>query len=142
MARTTTTLVQGLLRSAANGGDYDGSTDLTPYVNAANLIMNRVVTCATNKGITLTSDEAEMIERYLAAHCYGMADQPYASQSMGGASASYQGRTDLGIDGTKYGQVAQSLDPSGCLKAIAKGYQTMFFWGGKTPTDRRASRIE
>ena len=134
MARTTSALVQGVLRSASVGGDYDGSTSLTPYIDAANLVVTRVDTCATASGYTLTSDELEKIETWLAAHMYAMADQPYSSRTTSRASGAFYGQTGMHLDATKYGQTAKMLDPSGCLAALGKGTKGRMKWLGKAPS--------
>lgn len=133
MARTTSLLVQALLR-----GDWDGRTPLGPYIDAATSIVDGVEGCAVTRDKTLTAIQLELIERWLAAHAYAMLDQTYASKSTGGASASFHGQTGLSLDGTKYGQMAQSLDPSGCLTAIAGANRktARMTWLGKPPSQQ------
>lgn len=131
--RTTTTAVQTVL-----GGDWDGSTSVQFAIDTATIIVDRVNTCATNKDITLTTGELELIERWLAAHFYAQSDKPYTNKSTAGASASFAGRTDMGLDSTLYGQTAQQVDYSGCLANINKRQQAGGFWLGKNPTDQTA----
>lgn len=135
MARTSSILVQGVLRSGP-GGDYDGTTDLTPYIDAASLIVSRVATCATNKGIPLTTDELEMIERWLAAHLYAMSDQPYLEKETERARGKFQGVTKMHFEATKYGQTAIDLDASRCLAAINSGKFVRIDWLGKRPSEQ------
>lgn len=78
MARTTKKAVQDLLLP---GGDYDGKSDLTPFIDTASSIVTRVNTCAIAKGNTLTVAELELIERWLAAHCYQQSDKGYQSRT-------------------------------------------------------------
>lgn len=138
--RTTSALVAGVLvdsSASANGqGDYDGTTDLTPYILIASRITDRVATCASNKGITLDTEELEVIERWLAAHYYQSSDQALASKSTGGASGSFQGQTGKRLEGTKYGQAALDLDYSGCLNAIQMRAFAGAKWLGKVPSDQ------
>jgi hypothetical protein len=115
MSRTTTSLVEKVLAD-----NYDGQMDLQQFIDSATVIVDRIVTCASGKGITLTASELELIERWLAAHCYAQVDMLYASKSTAGASASFQGQTGLSLDSTRYGQMAVNLDYSGCLNAIGK----------------------
>jgi hypothetical protein len=128
--RSTHDLVKGVL---AGGRDYDdvASPALTPYIRSANLIVTRVNECAIRKGVTLSTAELVEIETWLAAHMYAMSDQTYASKSTGGASGSFHGQTGLYLDGTKYGQTAQTLDASGCLAAIGKQARARIAWLGK-----------
>lgn len=131
MARTTESDVQTLL-----AGDYDGSTSLAPHVATATAIVDRVATCATAKGATLSSTELELVERWLAAHCYAMIDQPYQSKTTGRASAVFQGRTGMGFAATKYGQTALALDYSGCLANIGRARRARVAWLGLAPSEQ------
>ena len=136
MPRTSDVAVEGLLRSGADDSDYDGESSLQPFIDTANVIVTRVAACATAKGITLSSAELELIERWLAAHFYKCSDQAFSSESTGGASGSYQGQTGMYLEGTKYGQTAINLDYSGCLLAISKGMRAGASWLGKVPSER------
>ena len=102
--------------------DYDSDSlpSLTPYIRSAAVLMVRVVECAVTQDITLSDDEQREIENWLAAHFYTRSDKAYASNSTGGASASYQGQTGMHLDGSFYGQTAKMLDYSGCLTDIEK----------------------
>lgn len=133
MARTDSDSVKAVL---APGGDYDllNEPSLTPFITVANLIMNRVMTCASLKGVTISDDEALAMETWLAAHAYQASDQGYTSKSTEGASGSFMGQTGMGIDGTKYGQTALMMDPSGCLAAITRGSSASMMWLGKAPS--------
>jgi hypothetical protein len=118
--RTTAALVQGVLLA-----DYDTLTnpDLTGFIAAASAVVDRVVTLAAQKGVTLSAGvnyEQELIERWLAAHFYTRSDQAYRSKSTGGASASFQGSTAMSLDASYYGQTAVNIDYSGALNAIGK----------------------
>ena len=136
MARTTSDLVKGILLDDY-GARPDGSQpSLTPFIDSANLIINRVATCSVSRGRTLSTDELEMIERWLAAHLYKQSDQATTSRSNLGASASFQGQTGMYLEGTKYGQHALILDYSGCLKAITSRQNVDFFWIGKPPSEQ------
>lgn len=131
----------------APGNDYSLSRapSLTRFIAMASSVVDRVETCAGGKDITLTDTELEQIECALAAHFFCMSDQTYASRSTGGASGSFHGQTGMYLEGTKYGQMALSLDYSGCLGAIASGNQrktASMAWLGKprseqTPYDER-----
>lgn len=131
MSRTNANAVRDLL-----GNQYDGSSSLIPFIDTASVIVTRVVACATKKSVTLSTEEQELIERYLAAHFYGNKDQFYSSKSTAGASASFMGQTGMRLDGSNYGQTAQTLDPSGCLAALSKGAKASIMWLGKNKLDR------
>src|SRR5467141_1667022 len=110
--RTTTTLVQAILGGTKGVSNWDGETDVSPYMTIASSIVDRLVTAATNKipSVTISDAEAEIIERWLSAHFYTKMDPTYSSKSTLGASASF-------IRGTKepepYKDGAINADPSG-----------------------------
>jgi hypothetical protein len=76
----------------------------------------------------------ELIERWLSAHFYALSDQTLASKSTSKASGSFHGQTQMDFDSTKYGQAAQNIDTSGCLRAIGKRQFGSSKWlGSGTP---------
>lgn len=133
MARTTSSAVQLILLK-----DYDGEDlpSLSPYIEAATAIVDRVESCASEKEIPLSATELELIERWLSAHFYQMSDQAYTSKSTGGASGSFKGQFGAGFEITTYGQMALRLDYSGCLSAIDKRQTAGAFWLGKEPSNQ------
>lgn len=134
MARTTAEAVQGIL---LQDYDADEAPSLTPFIDTAAIMVGRVIICATAKGLTLTAEELEIVERWLAAHYYVCSDQTYASASTNGASASFHGKTDMGLNSSRYGQTALGLDHTGCLAAINKGgYLLAPVWLGKTVAEQ------
>ncbi len=131
--RTTATDVEELL--AAN---WDDETSVTPYIQTANMLVNRVVVLAARlpSPIVFTAAELELIERWLAAHCYCQTDMLYQSKSTGGASASFQGQTAMHLESTRYGQMAMDLDYSGVLATINKRQVAQMYWLGKPPSEQ------
>ncbi len=125
--RTTAELVRKTLNDdygprANAGGDLP---DLLPPIRRANVLVNRIATLsAAGSGVTVLgnistdADALLEIETLLAAHFYTSSDKPFASDSMGGASASFQGQTGQGLRSTRYGQDAIDLDYSRILSAI------------------------
>lgn len=133
--RTTALAVQKILRTGP-GGDYDGRADLTPYIETASAMTDRIVACATTKGNPLTATEAELIERWLSAHFYAVSDKPYAEKATEGARAVFQGKTGMRLEFTGYGQTAISLDPSGCTEQMNKRVTVGGFWLGRRPSEQ------
>lgn len=134
MARTTSSAVIAIL---VTGKNYDGTTDLTAFIETATAMVDSVVECATAKGVTLSSTLLEVIERWLSAHYYAHADQLYKSKQTGRASATFQGETKMGLDSTQYGQTAKSLDPSGCLASLSEGSKrAQLVWLGLAPSSQ------
>lgn len=134
--RTSINAVKAVFRSTVEGTDYDGTTDLTPFIETASSIVDDVATCATLKGRPLTDTKLELIERWLSAWAYCMSDRPYSSRSTGGASGSFQGQTAMHFDANYYGQMAISLDSSGCLYSMGKGMEVGITHLGKVPSER------
>lgn len=115
MARTTEDTVQRIL-----GPNYDGASDLLEVIATASMFVDLIVACNTRKGgLALEDTQLERIEAYIACHLYGHSDQFYQSRSTQGASGSFQGQTSqLGLEGSQYGQTALRLDTTGCLSVI------------------------
>jgi hypothetical protein len=135
--RTDSGAVVGIL-----GDDYgpmaDGTLpDVTPFIATANVVITRANTCATQKGYTITDEELELMERWMAAHFYAQSDKTLSSKSTEGASASFSGSTDKGFDSTLYGQTAMRIDPSNCLFTTDKTWMAGGFWLGKPPSSQR-----
>lgn len=127
--RTTSAAVQALMLP---GKDYDteNAPSLTGFIATASVIVDRAVTCASNRGITISDTESELMERWVAAHAYCMSDPTYASKSTQGASASFTGQTGMHLEQTRYGQTAMDLDPSGCLARVGKQKFAYTAWLG------------
>lgn len=137
--RTSQEAVKGIL-----GGNYSATgaaADLLPFIETANTMVDEVVTCAAAKSVTLSTALREKIERFLAAHFYAHADQLYSEKQTGKASATFQGKTDMGLDSTQYGQTAKMFDISGCLRAMSKGQTVLkMTWLGKPPSEQTPYR--
>lgn len=134
MARTDEGAVREVLTR-----DYDSRNlpSLLPFIKTANVVTTRVNTCAVAKGVTLTTDELELIERWLAAHFYKYAwDRQFSNKSELGASAGFGGQTAMALDGTTYGQTAKVVDASGCLAAISMAARAGADWLGKVPSEQ------
>lgn len=135
MARTTSPAVEAIL-----GGHYDGETDLTAFIAAANALVDWVVSKDTTS--ELTSTMAERVECFLSCHFYAHSDQVAQSKSVGGSSDSYQGQTGMVLSSTQYGQTAMLLDVTGLLAKRSKEAETGLrrkvgvAWLGLVPDDQ------
>lgn len=132
-ARTTVAAVKGVLIE-----DYDSIDEpsLTPFIDTAASFIRQIIRCATRKGFTHDEEDLELIERWIAAHCYAMSDQPYKSRSNLRASGAFQGETKMYFEATKYGQMAVALDESGCLGNVSSGAVARAKWGGRRPSEQ------
>lgn len=130
--RTTSDLVKDLLQR-----DYDlrNTPSLTVHINSASMIVDRMVTCATNKGYTFTDEELEMIERWVSAYRYTHNNPVYTNKSTDGRSAGFL-RQD---NDNPYRRGALELDPTGCLELLLKASGKMrpsFSWLGKKRSEQ------
>lgn len=123
----TAASVKDILRT-----NYDGCAPLAPYIKAAHSLVARMVTCATAKSYTHTTDELESITNALAAHFYCAMDALYMSRSTAGASGSFQRTTGKKLEGTEYGQMALMLDTSGCLQSLNAAQIVQIGWLGQS----------
>lgn len=135
--RTTAAKVRDLLMR-----DYDSVDEpsLTPHLETAYALTSRAVAYAQDHSLALSTAEAELVERWLAAHFYAMSDQPYEEEWTGKGKAAYQGRgVSFGkyLEASKYGQQAAILDRGGYLQALAAGRRTgRVEWLGKAPSQQ------
>jgi len=123
---TTIDAVQAIL-----GGNYDCKSDLQPFLDTADTMVNQMLDCASQRGFTYTAEQLQTIEGWLSAHYYAQMDQLYKSKTTGGASAVFQGQTAMGLNSTLYGQQAISLDPSGCLASFSNPQVARGAWLGR-----------
>ena len=128
MARTNATLVEALL---GNNYDTENNPDLGQFVDMATLFIDRVVVCADAKGVTLSTEEEEILERWWAAHLYTKLDPLYTSKSTLSASGSWV----QGKEPERYKAGAIELDPSGCVKALSNRQTARMVWGGKAQSE-------
>ena len=129
MARTTAEDVRQVIEV-----DTESTPDLTPFI----LVANELVTehCV---GAGLTDARLKLIETWLAAHFYEARMELATSESVGGASKSYQRPSELFLHQTKHGQTALMLDTSGNLAALSTsrkhGRKIGVAWVGTHPGD-------
>lgn len=94
-------------------------TDLSPltintYISAANLTVSAFLGSST----VLSAAQLKEIERWLTAHLMASTRVRQAQDEKAGeASIKYQGKTEMGLDGTLYGQQVKLLDTTGTLAA-------------------------
>jgi len=122
MVRTDPDLVAGII-------EVDEDIDLEPFIQAASILVDRVAAVADSKDLLLpaTDDDPDreevltQIETWLAAHFYTVRDPREEEEQAGTVRARYQGRQDLRLFTSHYGQMAVTLDSTGTLELINKG---------------------
>lgn len=121
MARVTADEVKEII-------DVDSSiTNLTPFITAANLLVNAECTDSS-----LSDELLKEIERWLSAHFIAIRDTRSASEGAGSVRISYQYKLGLNLNVTLYGQQCLLLDTSGALARLNKGkvHASVSFVGG------------
>ena len=96
--------------------DTNVITDTTPFINSANLIVDRI------EALGILSDEEEKdVELWLSAHFMAIVDPRAETEKAGSVSQKYFGKTALRFDVTRYGQQAIIMDRTGYLEKLNKG---------------------
>lgn len=133
MARTTKAYIATIIELDVSIVPNDAAME--PFITVANELVTEVCTGDSGPATAYTDARLELIERWLAAHFYAIRDPRVANESAGGVSASYESRVDLGLNLTRYGQMAMMLDTNGGLAKldvdIKKGKPHVgVFWPG------------
>lgn len=105
--RTTAALVRGI------NEEIDTAADLNPFIDAANEIVTEKCTSSGYGNSRL-----ELIERWLTAHYYCVNAPRGARERVGSITVEPQGKVDIGLDNSLYGQMAMRLDTAGNLAAM------------------------
>jgi hypothetical protein len=92
--------------------------DITPFLNAANGVVSDE--CL---GVEYSDEKLRDIEMWLAAHFVCARDPQIAEEKIGDATWKFDGKTDLGLDSTRYGQRLKIIDSKKTLAGLdtAKG---------------------
>lgn len=89
-------------------------SQLSAFINSAHYVIQANLTSSG-----LSNDVLTEIHKYLAAHFASLRDQRLESERVADVSYKYQGKTDMGLESTFYGQTALMLDTSGKLANLA-----------------------
>jgi len=106
MPRTSEQEVKAIIDTALT------KEEVTPFVRAANLYVTNVLS-----GAGYDADTLKEIECWLAAHFVAIRDPRISQEAIGDVSASYDGKTGMGLNSTRYGQGAMTLDHLNILKS-------------------------
>ena len=80
------------------------------FINTANLMVNEYLS-----GSGFSESYLKEIELYLSAHLAAMWDQRRSEKEIGESRFKFQGKWDLGLNSTDYGQKVIILDSTGSL---------------------------
>jgi len=124
MARTTKAYIEAIIELDAEVIPNDAAME--PFILMANELVTECCTGDNGPASAYTDDRLELIERWLAAHCYTLRDPRYTNEKAGSVGASYQSKVDLGFqskvdlgfDTSHYGQMAMRMDTNGGLAAL------------------------
>lgn len=95
--------------------EVEPTISLTPFIETANSVVTRV---CVKTPTSYTSVELELIERWLSAHFYCTRDPKTIFEMAGAVAARYEGKVDLNLNNTRYGQQAMLIDTEGGLAAL------------------------
>jgi len=89
---------------------------LTPYIDDAHLLVDE--TLGTDSG--LTNERLKLIEKYLAAHLWVLAEEKggHTGETRGDASLTYAKFEGNGLAGTRFGQQVIDFDSTGELEKV------------------------
>lgn len=134
MPRTTPTKVRGIVTDLRE----DSTIDLTAAIETANVFVTSIcIPFVKPDGTSLSAIELEMVERWLAAHFWSVDNPKLLMEIIGRSQDTIQGKVDLGLRLTHYGQQALILS-QGALAPYADGKpkQIKMRWLGRTRAQR------
>ena len=86
--------------------------EIAPFLTTANLLVTDVLA-----GAGYSDELLAQIECWMAAHFVAVRDPRISQEAIGDVSASYDGKTGMGLNSTRYGQAAMTLDHRNILKS-------------------------
>jgi len=109
-SRTTDEAIQKII-------DVETGDDLTPFKDAS---YNLVTQCCTGLDTEYAADHLVIIETWLVAHFYAQYRRMTESEKADVVGRKFESKIDLGLNNTRYGQMAMTLDYQGGLAALNK----------------------
>ncbi len=97
------------------------NNQVEPFIDVANVMVDNELLNATPP---LSDAILEKIETYLAAHFLTLFDPRVVKEQADTVSFTYESAVAMGLDSSKFGQMAQILDSSGRLKQLNKADRT------------------
>ncbi len=100
--------------------------DLDPFIDCTNVLVGPDGCDLASKG--LEAETICCISVYLAAHLVTVSDPRVASSRASGHAVTFEGMTKLGLESSKFGQMAKLLDPTGCLAGLDREGRVPFIF--------------
>lgn len=97
--------------------DNDPGLPILHHITDASVIVDDIVTTASDLGITITAAKLKLIETYLAAHFYALVDLQPMEEQTGRGRIVYEGKTGKYFELTRHGQMAIAMDPTNTLSS-------------------------
>lgn len=114
--------------------ETDKNLSIAPFIDTATAMTDYIV--SQDADSQLNNALLEEIEKYLAAHFYRHRDAQAEQKTTEKASAVFQGKTAMYLEGSWWGQTAIALDVTGCLRGMSKGTRARIIWLGKPPSEQ------
>lgn len=116
MPRTDSDKVKGIIETEVS--------DLSPFIDAANLTINEQIPTDDVSDELLTQIETWLAAHYLTAH-----DPRTKKEQIGPVRVTYEGQSGEGLKGSRYGRRAIDLDPTGELGGASNPSVSIDFAG-------------
>jgi len=84
--------------------------NITPFLDTANMVVSRKLL-----GVGYSDTNLKVIETWLAAHFVSVRDPQISKEKVGEGDWTYDGKTAMGLDLTRYGQQVKILEDIGIL---------------------------
>lgn len=95
--------------------EVDATIDLTPFITAGVAVTQKHCADANS---AYTANELDLIAIWLSAHFYAIRDPRALTSDLGKISETIESKVALGLNVTRYGQMAMILDWYGGLAAL------------------------
>jgi len=103
----------------------DEIDDLLPAESASFINTAHIMLCVMLDGYSLPNLLLIEIEKYLSAHYATLAYPAIQREGLAGMSTSFATKIGYGLQNSRYGQTAISLDPTGRLQELSDGKKSL-----------------
>ena len=115
-------------------------TSLDAFIAAAGVIIGPDGCDLAGQGVS--SATVDEVCKWLSAHLATSDDPRVEAHRASGHTVEFESEIGLGLDSSRYGQMAKRLDPTGCLNQLDKADRTKFIGRAAraTPSDTFSER--